>query len=76
LLKEHNARWSQVDWLAAYSPELNLGEQHRNHTKWGDLATFVPDGTADLRQAAQQSLNNQRRNPIRLDSYCRGANLT
>ena len=76
LLKEHNARWLQVEWLPAYAPELNPVEQLWNHTKWGDLANFVPKDAEHLRHAAHHSLNEQRRNPHRLYSCFRAAQLT
>jgi transposase len=76
LLQERKPRWLHVEWLPAYAPELNPVEHLWNHTKWGDLANFVPDDAQHLRQAAQQSLNDQRYDPERLYSCFRAAELT
>ena len=75
LLKEQSVDWLQVEWLPAYAPELNPVEHLWNHTKWGDLANFVPDDAHHLYRAAQQSLSDQRRDPPRLDSCFRAAAL-
>jgi transposase len=75
LLKERRSQWLQVEWLPAYAPELNPVEQLWNHTKWGDLANFIPDDAAHLRRAAHQSLQKQRSNPQRLYSCFQAAQL-
>jgi transposase len=76
LLKEQSAPWLQVEWLPAYAPELNPVEHLWNHTKWADLANFIPDDAEHLRGAAQQSLTDQRNDPQRLYSCFRAAQLS
>lgn len=45
-----------VEWLPAYAPELNPAEQVWNHTKYGDLANFIPDHLDHLTDAVNVSL--------------------
>jgi transposase len=52
--------WLQVEYLPAYAPELNPVEAVWNHTKYGDLANFVPADTEHLRESIVDSLNHQR----------------
>ena len=52
--------WLQVEYLPAYAPELNPVEQVWNHTKYGDLANFIPANRDDLRRSIVDSLNQQR----------------
>jgi transposase len=61
--------WLQVEYLPAYAPELNPVEQVWNHTKYGDLANFVPADADDLRQSIFDSLARQRADP-RLKYSC------
>jgi transposase len=76
LLQVQRAPWlQQIEWLRAYAPELNPVEQLWNHTKWGDLANFIPDNAQHLRQVAQQSLRQQQSNPRRLYSCFQAAKL-
>jgi transposase len=53
-------KWLQVEYLPAYAPELNPVEALWNHTKYGDLANFVPTDAEDLHQSIADSLNHQR----------------
>jgi transposase len=75
LLHEQGASWLQAEWLPAYAPELNPTEQVWNHTKWGDLANFVPTDIAHLRRSAIDSLTAQRRDANRLSSCFKAANI-
>ena len=75
LLQEQRAPWLQIEWLPAYAPELNPVEQLWNHTKWGDLANFIPDDAEHLRTAARHSLCEQRSDPRRLYSCFQAAKL-
>jgi transposase len=76
LLRAQEPSWLHVEWLPAYAPELNPVEHLWNHTKWSDLANFVPDDANHLRRAAEQSLHDQRDDPSRLYSCFRAAELT
>ena len=48
-----------IEWLPAYAPELNPAEQVWNHTKYGDLANFIPDHIEDLTDAVCMSITAQ-----------------
>ena len=37
-----------VEWLPAYAPDLNPVEPAWSHTKYGDLANYVPETALDL----------------------------
>lgn len=52
--------WLQLEYLPAYAPELNPVEAVWNHTKYGDLANFVPATADNLRQSIIDSLTHQR----------------
>ena len=54
-----------IEWLPPYAPELNPVEQVWSHTKYGDLANYIPEDVAALadevlasihRTASRQSL--------------------
>lgn len=53
-------RWVQIEYLPAYAPELNPVEMMWNHTKYADLANFIPDDAEHLSRSIEQSLNAQR----------------
>jgi transposase len=53
-LQERFGRRVCVEWLPAYAPELNPDEQVWNHTKYTDLANFIPDDTLHLGQSVAQ----------------------
>jgi transposase len=67
--------WVQVEYLPAYAPELNPVEAVWNHTKYGDLANFVPTDGSDLRQAIVTSLDRHRADPRLKYSCLRQAHL-
>jgi transposase len=75
LLQEQGVQWLRPQWLPAYAPELNPTEHVWNHTKWGDLANFIPDDAEHLRQAAYQSFVAQHHDPPRLNSCFRATQL-
>jgi len=43
--------WFEVEWLPAYAPDLNPVEMVWNHSKYSDLANFIPEDVDDLHQA-------------------------
>lgn len=49
----------EFEWLPAYAPELNPVEARWSHTKYADLANYVPENTETLTDAVDQSLHNQ-----------------
>ena len=61
--------WLQVEFLPAYAPELNPVEQVWHHTKYGDLANFVPADAGNLRHSIVDSLIHQRADQ-RLEYSC------
>jgi hypothetical protein len=61
LLQERGVDWFEVEWLPAYAPDLNPVEMVWNHTKYADLANFIPEDIHHLEQAATASLAETRR---------------
>lgn len=56
----HYPDWFQFEELPAYSPQLNPVEQCWNHTKYVDLANFIPEDLEDLHTEATESLQSLR----------------
>lgn len=46
----------QVEWLPAYAPDLNPVEQVWSHTKYADLANYIPDDIDALAEAVMHSI--------------------
>ncbi len=72
-----NSRYQKIDfeWLPAYAPELNPVEPRWSHTKFGDLANFVPDDTPELKRAVRKSLKNHADNHQLKTSFFKSAKL-
>lgn len=64
-----------VEWLPAYAPELNPDEQVWNHTKYADLANFIPDDVLHLGQSVAASLRETRTNQALLKSFFQKSKL-
>jgi putative transposase len=62
-----------IEWLPPYAPDLNPVEQVWNHTKYGDLANFVPDDLSELEQELYRSLDQTRQRPKLLRSFMHAA---
>jgi tRNA U34 5-methylaminomethyl-2-thiouridine-forming methyltransferase MnmC len=75
LLQEKHPDWFEVEWLPAYAPDLNPTEMIWNHTKYGDLANFIPDDVHDLRQAVTGSFESTRSQQHLLRGFFRYAGL-
>ena len=45
-----------VEWLPAYAPDLNPVEQVWSHTKYADLANYIPDDVEALAYQVNDSL--------------------
>ena len=75
LFAERGARWLQVEWLPPYAPELNPVEAAWNHTKYSDLANFIPDDVDHLFDAVGDSLNDLAFNTSLKHSFFRWAGL-
>jgi transposase len=71
------SRLKQIDfeWLPAYAPELNPVEARWSHTKYSDLANFVPDDTPQLKRAVRKSLKDQATNHRIKASFFKTAKL-
>lgn len=56
-----NSRMQQIEFefLPAYAPELNPVESLWSHTKYSNLANFVPEDVARLSRAVDESLQQQ-----------------
>jgi len=65
----------RVEWLPAYAPDLNPVDKLWGHTKYGDLANYIPDDLVDLELEVKWSLNQTRRRPQLLRSFFHAAAL-
>ena len=64
-----------IEWLPAYAPELNPDEQVWNHTKYADLANFIPDDVLHLGRSIAKSICSTRNNQSLLRSFFQHAKL-
>jgi len=64
-----------VELLPAYAPELNVVEQSWGHTKYGELANFIPHDVDDLAQEIAGSLLAKHRRPDLLNAFFLHARL-
>jgi hypothetical protein len=71
---QHDRRF-EFEWLPSYAPDLNPVAQVWNHTKYGDLANYVPEDVGELECAADCSLQKTRHTPELLRSFYHVANL-
>jgi transposase len=74
-LEQRFGRRIRVEWLPAYAPELNPDEQVWNHTKYADLANFIPDDVLHLGKSIAKSIRNTRSNQTLLRSFFHHAKL-
>lgn len=58
LFEQRGARWLHVEWLPPYAPDLNPVEAAWNHTKYSDLANFVPHDVDHLFEEVLDSLDD------------------
>jgi transposase len=63
------------EWLPPYAPDLNPVEHVWNHTKYGDLANFVPDDVLDLEIEFEKSIDRTAEHPDLLRSFFHAAEL-
>ena len=63
------------EWLPAYAPELNPVDKMWSHTKYGDLANYIPDDLWALEGAFVDSLWDTRSQPELLRSFFHAAKL-
>lgn len=74
-LEQRFGRRIRVEWLPAYAPELNPDEQVWNHTKYADLANFIPDDVLHLGKSIAKSIRTTRSNQALLRSFFHHAKL-
>jgi len=65
----------QIEWLPSYAPDLNPDEQVWNHSKYTDLANFVPEDVHHLRESLATSLAELRTQQTLLRSFFDHAEL-
>jgi transposase len=64
-----------IEYLPPYAPDLNPVEQVWKHTKYDDLANYIPDDLLDLEIELHLSINQTRRRPELLQSFFHAAHL-
>jgi transposase len=64
-----------IEWLPPYAPDLNPVEHVWNHTKYGDLANYIPDDLLDLELELEYSIDQTRERPELLRSFFHAAEL-
>lgn len=74
-LERRFGRQVHVEWLPAYAPQLNPDEQVWNHTKYADLANFIPDDVLQLGKSVAKSLRNTKSDQSLLHSFFQHAGL-
>lgn len=65
----------EIEWLPPYAPELNPVEQVWSHTKYADLANYIPDDIVSLGQAVAASIRSTRAQTSLLRSFFRHCKL-
>jgi len=65
-----------IEWLPGYAPDLNPTEALWSHTKYSDLANFVPDDTLDLEVEAEFALETTQGDQKMLQSFFHAAALS
>lgn len=60
LLQEAGCDWLEVEWLPAYAPDLNPVEMVWNHSKYADLANFLPKDLDHLEEAVTTAVDGMR----------------
>jgi transposase len=75
-LRRRRPPWlAGFSWLPSYAPALNPVEQGWNHTKYSDLANYVPDTLEQLHEAVGFSRASKHYQPILLRSFFQYAKL-
>ncbi|MBU0719128.1 MAG: transposase [Planctomycetes bacterium] len=64
-----------IEWLPAYAPDLNPDEQVWKHTKYDDLANYIPDDIRALGRAICRSIRRSRGQQPLLRSFFQHAKL-
>lgn len=69
LLLEKHPGWFEAEWLPAYAPELNPTEYVWGHTKYGDLANYIPKDIEKLKKEVAKSLKGKHSRQSLLGSF-------
>lgn len=64
-----------IEWLPPYAPDLNPVEHVWKHTKYDDLANYIPDDLLDLEIEFEISTDKTRARPELLRSFFHAAEL-
>jgi transposase len=64
-----------IEYVPPYAPDLNPVEHVWNHTKYDDLANYVPDDLLDLEIELDLSIDQTRGRPELLRSFFHAAEL-
>ena len=75
IFKDPMTTAAAIDRLPPYAPDLNPVEHVWNHTKYGDLANYIPDNLLDLEIEAEMPLDDLRTNPDLFRSCFHGTKL-
>lgn len=75
-LLQAGAGWFEVEWLPAYAPELNPCEGVWNHTKYGELANYIPEDIDTLHAEVERSITSKRSSANLLRSFFKHAKLS
>ncbi len=74
-LRNRFGRRIRIEWLPAYAPDLNPDEQVWKHTKYDDLANYIPDDIHQLGRAICRSIRRSRGQQKLLRSFFQHAKL-
>jgi len=74
-LRMEGAAWLTVEWLPGYAPELNPVEPHWSYSKYGRLANYVPNDTAELHDALIEAVGDVALDQPLLRSFFQAAHL-
>jgi len=69
-------KWLEVEFLPAYSPDLNPDEWFWNHLKNRKLANFCPGSIGDLKSAIRHSVIKIRQKPNLIRSFFHASQLS
>ena len=74
-LRKRFAKRIDIEWFPAYAPELNPVEQVWNHSKYSDLANYIPDDVLALENAVFKSIRHICSQKTLLRSFFKKAGL-
>jgi hypothetical protein len=69
LLQEIDGCRIQVAYVPAYAPTLKVVDHAWGHTKYGEMANFIPQDLADLSLEVAESLLAKHRRPALLRAF-------